>query len=134
MFGVKKINPLDLNPSVAVGVSIPFNAGGVFNSTYTTQNAIKSNLINFFLTNRKERFLNPNFGGDLRKFVFEQITNGNEDLLKDNIQSQIQKYFKNIDVIELNVNKIPNENTINVYFKYGIKDTDNEDEININLD
>ena len=46
--GAKKIFPIDRKPSIAVGVSIPFNAPAVFNSTYTTQDAVRNNLINFF--------------------------------------------------------------------------------------
>jgi len=49
-FDAKKIFPIDKKPSVAVGVGIPFAAPAVFTSTYTTQQAIKNNLINFFLT------------------------------------------------------------------------------------
>jgi len=70
-------HPLDLNKRVAVGVSIPFNGLIAFNPTYTTTEQIKSNLINFILTNKGERVLNPNFGSDLRRFIFENITESN---------------------------------------------------------
>ena len=40
-----KINPLDLNDNVAIGVIFPYNANAVFNSSYTTQDQVKSNLI-----------------------------------------------------------------------------------------
>jgi hypothetical protein len=47
-FNAKKISPLDLpqNAQIAVGVDIPINAPAVFKSNYTTQAAIKNNLIN----------------------------------------------------------------------------------------
>ena len=51
-FEAKKINPLDLQPRKAIGVSLPFTGLGVFNSTFATKDAIKNNLINFFLTNK----------------------------------------------------------------------------------
>jgi hypothetical protein len=60
-FGAKKIFPIDTKPGTAVGVALPFNAPGVFYSTYTTKDAIRNNLINFFLTNPPERYLNPTF-------------------------------------------------------------------------
>ena len=41
-----KINPIDLQSNVAIGVSLPFNGEGVFNLTYTTKEQIKSNLLN----------------------------------------------------------------------------------------
>ena len=52
-FGAKHIAPIDTKPGIGVGVSIPFNAPGVFTTTYTTQKATQSNLINFFLTNKE---------------------------------------------------------------------------------
>ena len=62
-YGAKKIFPIDKKPRVAIGVGIPFNQPGVFSSTYLTQDAIKTNLINYFLTNAGERYMNPSFGG-----------------------------------------------------------------------
>ena len=44
-FGARIINPIDFKPSTALGVSILFNAPGVFNSTYVSKDAIKNNLI-----------------------------------------------------------------------------------------
>ena len=61
-FGAKRIYPIDTRPGIGVGVAIPFNAPGVFRTTYTTREATKSNLINFFLTNQPERYLNPTLG------------------------------------------------------------------------
>ena len=66
--------PVDTLPDVAVGVSIPFTGKAVFNQTFITKDQIKSNLINFFLTNKGERYLNPGFGGDLRATLFESIS------------------------------------------------------------
>ena len=63
-FNIQQINPLDLQPSVGIGVGLPFSSNQVFNITYTTQEALKSNLINYFLTGQSERFLNPNLGAN----------------------------------------------------------------------
>jgi hypothetical protein len=43
------INPLDLNDNVAVGVVFPFNGHAVFNSSFTTQEQVKSHLINIYI-------------------------------------------------------------------------------------
>ena len=50
-FNIRKIDPIDLQPRKAVGVSLPFSGKAVFNSTFQTKDAIKTNLINYFLTN-----------------------------------------------------------------------------------
>jgi phage baseplate assembly protein W len=132
-FGAKKIFPLDTKPSVGVGVALPFNAPGVFKTTYTTQESIKYNLINFFLTNQPERYLNPTFGGNLRKFVFEQITTGNLGLLKQDIQESLNLYFPNVIVEALNILPDTDNNQVDVVLKYSIQDTGINDTIEIQL-
>jgi phage baseplate assembly protein W len=130
-FGAKKIFPLDTKPSVGIGVAIPFNAPGVFRTTYTTQESIKYNLINFFLTNQPERYLNPLFGGNLRKFVFEQIAENNLSSLKINIQSQLNTFFPNIIVEKLDIIPISDYNTVEIDLYYSIQNTGINDNIQI---
>jgi uncharacterized protein len=130
-FGAKKIFPIDTRPGTGVGVSIPFNAPGVFKTTYTTKESIKVNLINFFLTNKNERYLNPTFGGDLRAYIFQQITENNLDSLKEDIQYQIGLYFPNVIIFSLNIDSIPDVNQINVVLKYNIADTGLTDTLEI---
>ena len=112
-------------------MSIPFNAPGVFKTTYTTKESIKVNLINFFLTNKNERYLNPTFGGDLRAYIFQQITENNLDSLKEDIQYQIGLYFPNVIIFSLNIDSLPDVNQINVVLKYNIADTGLTDTLEI---
>ena len=65
-FGAVQKFPNDTKPRVGIGVNLPFNSGGVFTPNYTTKQAIKNNLVNFFLTDQGERPGNPEFGGGLR--------------------------------------------------------------------
>ena len=102
-FGAKRIFPIDTKPSTAVGVALPFNAPAVFNSTYTTADAIKYNMINFFLTNPGERYLNPLFGAGLRNYIFEQITQGTLEYLKEDLQQRVAKNFPTVNVLEVDV-------------------------------
>jgi phage baseplate assembly protein W len=122
-FGAKKIFPIDTQPGTAVGVDIPFNAPAVFKPNYTTQASIKNNLINFFLTNKNERYLNPIFGGNLRAFVFQQIAEGSVEYLKQDIQAQLGLYFSNVIVESLDVLSYTDNNQIDIILKYSIKDT-----------
>ena len=130
-FGAQKIFPIDTKPGTAVGVAIAFNAPGVFYSTYTTKDAVRNNLLNFFLTNPSERYLNPTFGSGLRAFIFEQITTGNIEELKEDIQSQIAQYFPNVKIASLDILEDPDYNTITVSLKYNVIDTAISDEIQI---
>jgi phage baseplate assembly protein W len=132
-FGAKKIFPIDTKPGTAVGVAIPFNAPNVFFQTYTTQDAIRNNLLNFFLTNQTERYLNNQFGANLRAFIFEQISSDNITFLKENIQSLISKYFNNIKVEKLDVLEYPDNNEINVQLTYSIINTGITDQVQISF-
>jgi len=133
-FGAKKIFPIDQKPGTAVGISIPFNAPAVFFSTYTTKDAIRNNLLNFFLTNKTERYLNNNFGANLRAFIFEQITSGNLDFLKGDIQNLLDLYFSNIRVENLDILKYPDYNEIEVSLTYSIINTEITDQIQITFE
>ena len=47
-FGAVQQFPNDTRPRIGIGVNIPFNEGGVFTPNYTTAEAIKSSLINYY--------------------------------------------------------------------------------------
>ena len=130
-FGAKKIFPIDTKPGTAVGVAIPFNAPAVFFSTYTTKDAIRNNLLNFFLTNQTERYLNNGFGANLRAFLFEQITSDNINFLEESIQELINQYFYNVKVNDLSIDQYPDNNAINLILNYSIIDTGITDQIQI---
>ena len=133
-FGAKQISPIDFNKSAAVGVNIPFSALGVFKSNYTTKEATKNNLINYFLTNPGERPLNPNFGGGLRNFIFEQIMDENLDFLKETINDRTSKFFPNVNIINLEVLKNEDTNSISVSFNYNIINTGINDTLTIDFE
>lgn len=130
----QKIAPIDFKPSTAVGVSLPFNGEAVFKPNFTTQEAIKNNLINWFLTNKGERPLNPEFGGNLRRFIFEQIAQDNLDLIKEDIQSQLGTYFPAVIIVSLDILQYPDINTIVVELKYRIQNTNIADQLTITFD
>jgi phage baseplate assembly protein W len=132
-YGAKKIFPIDTKPGTAVGVSIPFNSPGVFTSTYTTKDAVRNNLVNYFLTNPTEIYLVPNFGAGLRSFIFEQVTAGNLDGLKQTIQQQLGTFFPNVVVASLNIFTSPDDNEITVELKYNVIDTGITDQIQISF-
>ena len=132
-FGAQQISPIDFNKSAAVGVDIPFSAPGVFRSNFTTAKAIKNNLINYFLTNPGERPLNPSFGGGLREFIFEQITDNNLDFLQEQIQEDLNLFFPSVKVGNLEVLKQEDTNTITVELTYNVINTNISDTLEIDF-
>ena len=130
-FNPQQINPVDLNPNVAIGVNLPFSSPSVFTSNYTTSEAIKNNLINFFLTDPGEIPLNPTFGGGLKKFIFSQIVDDNIIGLKSNVELKIENYFPYINIESLEVLKNDDENALIIKLFYSIKNTNITDNITL---
>ena len=133
-YKVQRINPLDLQPRKAVGVALPFSGRAVFNSTYTSKDAIKANLINFFLTGKNERVLNVEFGAGLRNQLFENITSENIEQLRLNILESLKVYFPRVIVNKLELTATPDRNIINFSLKYAVSQTNIQDELSINFE
>lgn len=133
-FEVRKIDPLDLQPRKAVGVKLPFSGRAVFNSTYQTKDAIKTNLINYFLTGKGERFLNPTFGNSLRSQLFENITEDKTKIIDRLVRADLELYFPRVKPSTINTVGIPDSNTIQFSMSYQVTDTNIEDEVVINFE
>ena len=132
-FGARRIEPIDLDNSTAVGINLPLNGNAVFKPNYQTKDAIKSGLINFFLTNPGERYLNPSFGGGLREFLFEQINEDNLDFLREDVNTKLSTNFPNITVDDVILVGNTDENRITITIKYSVPSTNISDQIIIDL-
>lgn len=130
----RKINPLDLQPRKAVGVSLPFSGRSVFNSTYQTKDAIRTNIINFFLTGKNERVFNLNFGAGLRNLLFENITQDKIDEIRELILENLELYFPRVIVKDLTLDSSPDQNLVQFQLKYAVSETNIEDEVAINFE
>ena len=130
---VKNVDVLDLKPSTGVGISVPFDGATGINTTYTTSDTIKSNLINFLLTGKRERVMNPNFGSGLREILFEQLTGDTTAIINDLIKGGIEEFFPQVVIEDLNITLDEFNQTINIYLKYTIINTNIEDELQLNL-
>ena len=126
-----RVNPLDLQKNIAIGVSLPFNGSGVFKSTYTTKDQIKSNLINLLLTDTGERIMNPNFGTNLKRFLFEGITDSSLDLLKNNILISILNYISEITVTNIILVPDTDNNLINLTIEYYLNISQTPDQVTV---
>lgn len=132
-YNLRNINVLDLRPSTGVGVALPFNAPGVFRTVYTTKEQLKYNIINFLLTDRRERIFNPNFGANIRSKIFDQISTETLDELDSLIRNGIERYFPNVVITQLTFNTDPNQNLIIIKFSYTINNTGETDNVILSL-
>jgi phage baseplate assembly protein W len=133
---VTRVNPLDLQKNIAIGVSLPFGRSGtnqLFNKTYSTKEQIKSNFINLLLTSKGERILNPEFGSELRQLLFENITSPTEENIKNAIITSADIYIPEIQIIDININNEYDDNTINVTIDYILRISNTADQITISF-
>ena len=130
---VRNIDVLDTKPSTGVGIKVPFDGPTGVNTTYTTKDAIKSNLLNFILTGKKERVFNPSFGSGVRELLFQPITEDIVDQIDNLIRGGVETYFPTVQINELSVSLEPKSHTFTVYLNYSIINTNIEDELQINL-
>lgn len=128
-YGLKQISPLDLKPSTGIGVSLPFNAENVFQSVYTTKDQIKYNIINYLLTDPRERLFNPTFGAGLRARLFEQIDSQTFDDIKQSIRTQIENQFPQVEVTTLDIIPSPDYNSVNIKFSYRLLRSNENDSV-----
>jgi len=133
-FNSRRINPLDLQPRKAIGVSLPLSGQAVFNSTYVTKDAIRTNLINYFLTGQGERYMNPSFGTILRNLMFENINQGMVDRIKNTVRAGLSEYFPTVVPVDFRVEAAPDSNIVTLLLKYAIQNTNIEDEVVINFE
>ena len=116
-----QVNPLDLQGNIAIGVSLPFNGpSGPFNKTYSTKDQIKSNLVNLLLTNKGERLYNPEFGADLKTVLFEGITDDTNEIIRNLISTNVSIFVPEVTIINTNIVKDEDRNTISVTIQYRI--------------
>ena len=126
-----RVNPLDLQGNIAIGVSLPFNSPGVFKSTYTTKDQIKSNLINLLLTDIGERVMNPGFGTNLRRFIFEGITELNIEALKTNLINSISIYIPEVTVQNITITPNADYNLISLSIDYILNISNTPDQVTV---
>ena len=115
-------------------MGLPFSSTSVFNSTYTTQDALKSNLINYLLTEKSERFLNPDLGAGLRALLFDQLTEDKQGEIEGVVRSGIATWFPNITINSIQVQGSPDTNTVTVYLRYSVDYTNIQDQLVINFE
>ena len=126
-----RVNPLDLQKNIVIGVSLPFNAAGVFNKTYSTKDQIKSNLINLLLTDKGERIMNPEFGADLRRSLFDNITDSNIELLKVKIVDAINIFIPEIELGSVDIMADPDYNTLDITVNYRLIISNTPDQVTV---
>lgn len=83
----------------------------------TDYKAIDNSLNNIFNTSPGQKILNPRFGADLKRYLFQPVTEETAQLLGEVIMKSIELYEPRITVNELFIKAFPDEHlyTIDIY-------------------
>lgn len=98
-----KINPLDLQPDVAIGIDLPMDSGtgAGFKQNYTSIDQAVANAKNLLLTEKGERIMLPTFGTNIKKTLFENITDETIVDLENNVRTSFATWLPYIFINEL---------------------------------
>jgi phage baseplate assembly protein W len=115
----------------AIGVKYPITKGnsGFFNQTFDTISAQKSNLYILFYTIPGERAFNTDFGLNIRRFLFEPISNDTKFIIESEIKNKIQKYLPKlqIDVLDINIESFQaDRNRIIINLSFSLKNDNSQ--------
>lgn len=102
---VRKINPIDLLQDVAVGIMLPMTdtTGTLFKLSYTTQEQAISNLKNLLLTIPGERRMQPLFGTNIQKSLFEPLSTTVFERIETSVRKAIEYWLPYIILVDLEI-------------------------------
>jgi len=113
--------------SNTIGINFPFiesKKGYYLDMTITDAEDVRASLMHLLLTNKGERFMMPEFGTDLLKYIFEPNDTKTITDLKLDINTTISKYIPNMQInnIIINNNDEVNKETITIKIEYTVSD------------
>lgn len=82
--------------------------------------AIKNSLVNLFNTIPGERLLLPDYGCDIRRYIFEPISDTNGKIIGDSIYNAIIKWESRVKVKNIYVQPIIDENQYNILLRIAV--------------
>ena len=129
--GIRRINPLDLNKNVTIGVAFPLDENNMFSGTETVQDQTKTNLINLLLTQQGERIGLPRYGVGLKNLLFEQ--NIDLELLTEKIALQSSIYIPGIKILNVDTSLSEDNHTLFLRITYKSLLDGNLDSIQLNF-
>jgi phage baseplate assembly protein W len=97
-----------------LNINFPFKDdpdGKFIELTQDYKKAIKSDLMHLLLTNKGERLYMPDFGANIRQYLFEPNDNAAASSIKNEINQAVKKFIPNLSITELSVT--PLEDNIN---------------------
>lgn len=94
-----------------INIQFPFQDdpdGKFLKMNQDVKRAIKADLIHLLLTNKGERLYLPDFGANLRQYLFDPNDDISANAIRNEINEAIKKFIPNLNVTQLTVTKSEN--------------------------
>jgi phage baseplate assembly protein W len=97
-----------------LGITLPLERGnnGYFAQGRDILSQVKSNLTNLILTKKGERVLQPDFGCDIHRVIFEPITDDNVANVRGTIESAVKIWLPYVNIEAVQIQRDENRNSI----------------------
>ena len=115
----------DQDQRVSVGIEFPFGrvggGDGYFKSTKTTIESIKNNIKLLLQTHQGERVFQPTLGMNLRRLMFEQMTEEITIQIENNIVDVFQRWLPFVQIRDIGINQDDSLNQVNINLVFSIQ-------------
>jgi phage baseplate assembly protein W len=98
-----------------IGVSFPFQdsqAGDYLRLTTTASEEVKSNFVHLLMTMKGERYFLPQFGTNLRQYLFDPQAVENDTAIRKEITDAVGAFMPNIKINAINITHYQNDVSI----------------------
>jgi phage baseplate assembly protein W len=120
----------DQDARVSVGIKLPFgrqpgSSKGYFATTDTTLDAVKQDVRLLLMTQRGERLFQPLLGMNIRRFLFEQVTENTVVEIENDIVDTFERWLPFVNLSEINID-LESKNQIRINVQFNIENAPTE--------
>ena len=123
---------LDLKMAVAIGTGID---SGISNDIKVSfdEEAVRNSLRNIINTKPRQKVLDPDFGLELHKFLFDAVSEVRGDAIGHYLLSKLSRFEPRIKIQEIKIQVMPDENSYYVDIFYNIPSLNKQSSTNVVL-
>lgn len=103
-------------------------------TVFKDEDSVKESIKNLVLTDRGERLMQPNLGGNVRQMLFENMTPAGLKLVEDQVRSVIEIYEPRATLQDVVVTGNLDDNTVRVKVVFYIQNIEQPLEVDVFLE
>lgn len=93
-------------------------------TVFKDEDAVKESIKNLILTDRGERLMKPNIGGNIRAMLFENITPSVLKLIENRVEETINLYEPRAELVDVVASSNIDDNIVSVKIVFYIKNVE----------